>query len=146
MKWKLILIASVLLLSHLLLELSWLMEFFYPELRTIYIKPVVSSSFHPKWYIENGINYLWWVKYNCDDIVWCISFLTMAVIAYQFNFRLFCIVFMFFLYHSADYLLLWWDYNTSHWIYVVGLIMILVSVVLIILPVKNKQAIIKKMN
>ena len=144
MKRKLIYVSLGLLLSHLLLEASEIIERLSPEFRDVYIRPVISSSFNQKWYVDNGINYLWWIKYNCDDIVWCISFLTMARIAFEFNFRLFCIVFMFLCYHIADYILLWWDYKSSHWLYWVGLTMIAASIVIIVYPVKNKTAIIKK--
>lgn len=144
MKRKLIWVAIVLIFSHLLLELSWIIEKLKPELTTVYIKPVVSSNFHPEWYVKGGMNYLWWVKYNCDDIVWCITFATMARIAYSFSFRLFMIVVMFLIYHVADFIMLWWDFKSSHWMYIVLNIIIVISVIMIIWPVKNKSAIIKQ--
>lgn len=146
MKRKIIWVSIVLILSHLLLELSEIMERIWPHLATVYIKPIISSSFTPDWYVNNGFNYLWWVKYNCDDLVWCISFLTMARIAYEFSFRLFCIVGMFFIYHVLDIIMLWWDYKTSHWMYWLLNVIIIISVVIILYPIKNKTAILKQFN
>lgn len=146
MKRKLIWVSIVLIVSHIILELSEIVEKIWPSLANLYIWPVRSSSFAPKWYVENGINYLWWLKYNCDDAVWCISFLTMARIAYEFSFRLFLIVGLFFIYHVIDIILLWWSFKTSHWIYWVLIGIIIISVVIIIYPIKNKTAILKQFN
>lgn len=144
MKKQLIWISIVLLVSHLLLETSEIIERIWPSLKSMYVYPVISSSFQPEWYTKSGINILWWVKYNSDDIVWCISYLTMARIAFEYSFRLFLIIGLFFLYHVADTLMLWWNFKSYHWFYWIVIGIIIVSVIIIIYPVKNKQAVIKQ--
>lgn len=146
MKWKIIWIAIILLLSHLLLEASELLEKVYPHLTNTYIWPVQSPNFKPDWYVNNGINILWWIKYNCDDLVWCISYLTMARIAIEFSFRLALIIGMFLMYHVFDTVMLWWDFKQSHWMFWVMIGIILVGVIIIVWPMKKKSAIIKQMK
>ncbi len=144
MKKQLIWISIILIGSHIILEASEIMERIWPSLKEIYIYPVKSSDFKPKWYVENGINILWWLKYNCDDLVWCISYLTMARIAFKYSFRLFLIIGLFFIYHIADTLLLWWNFKSAHWFYWALLCVIAISIVIIVYPVRNKQGIIKQ--
>lgn len=146
MKRNLIYISVVLIFAHVLLEAGELSERFWPDFANKIIRPIQSNSFHPKWYVDDGIYMSWWIKMNCDDLVWIMTFMMMATVALKYSEKLFFICFLFFGYHVLDYFMLWWDYKTSHWVYWILNGLIAISVIILIVPIKDKTAIIKKFN
>lgn len=144
MKGNLIYISVVLIFAHVLLEAGELSERFWPEFANSIIRPIQSHDFHPKWYVDHGFYMSWWIKMNCDDIVWIMTYMMLASVALKYSERLFVICFLFFCYHVLDYAMLWWNYKTSHWVYWILNGIIIASVILILAPMKNKEAIIKK--
>lgn len=146
MKKNLIYTSFVLIFSHLLLEAAELSEKFWPSFKTEVIRPIISNDFRPEWYVRDGIVISWWIKVNCDDLVWITTYIMLATVALKYSERLFIICTVFLCYHILDYIMLWWNWKSSHWVYWILNVLIIFSVILVISPIKNKQAVIKNMN
>lgn len=146
MKRNLIYVAVSLMFAHLLLEAAEIFERIDYESANTPIWPIVSTKFKPDWYVKDGILLSWWVKHNCDRLLVITTYMVMFRVAMEYSWRLSMIVGMFFGYHVADIIMMWWNWNSWHQFYWVLLGIILISSILIIWPVRNKSAIVKQLN
>lgn len=137
-----ILICVFLIFGHLLLEAGAAYQK-YKGFERIYINPFLSGSY--EWYDSKGIDIYYWVQMNCTEFLWCVSFFVLAMIAYQYSFRLFRVGLIFFSYHVIDWFMLWYDYKTSNLFYVYLNGAILISIIVLFFPEK-KQGAIKSMQ
>lgn len=136
-------ISTVILgVGHLLTEggtFSWVTSGKQP----VYVQPFLSPSY--KWYDPNGIDLHWFIKYVTTDLLFCMTFFVLAKIAYRFSFRLFLIGITWFLYHCFDLFMLWWNFKTSYWLYLITYVAITATIVSLFVPEK-RQAIVKSIK
>lgn len=145
LKGRLVTLSALLFTAHLLLESAELAQRFWPQLGAVYVQPFLKPGY--VWpHDPAGIPLLWWIKYNTDYLLLVIVFSVLAKVAYWYNYRLFLVAAVFLFYHLLDYFMLWWDYNQTHSVYWVSLLLIIFAILVIVKPVKNKPAIIKQMK
>ena len=82
---------------------------------------------------------------NCVEFLWCLTFFVLAKIAYRYNFRLFLIGCIFFLYHVVDWFMMWYDYKTSQLFYWFLNGAIVLSIIALFIPEK-KQGVVKSID
>lgn len=92
---------------------------------------------HPPEWAKDGINNLWWLKYNSDQFLMCSVFVVMAIIAHMVSRRLWIISLIFLSYHIVDWFMLWYDYKQSHVMYWL-LIADIIAAVIVLVRVKDK--------
>jgi hypothetical protein len=142
MKRLTIILCVLLIVGHLLTELGSVL-YLINRPKSWRIDPFLSP-----WYEfpgGQGIDVYWWIKWVTDDLLWCITFFTLAKVSYQFSFRLFLVACIFFLYHVIDSFMLWWNYKTSYWLYWVMIAAVILTIISLFMPEK-KQAIIKSLK
>ncbi len=132
MKGLAIILSVLLILSHALTEVHSLILFLWPETEHISIDWFWSPTYHM------DLNILWYIKMSMDDICWCTTFFVMAKIAYRYSFKLFLIACIFFGYHVIDTVLFWYNYKSSYFVYYFLLGMVIISVLILILPMRKK--------
>lgn len=142
MRVFIILICITLIFGHFLLESGALLQK-YNDFRPVYINPFRSPDY--QWYDPKGISIYHWVQMNCVEFLWCATFFILAKVAYKYSFKLFLVGCVFFIYHVADWFMLWWDYKTSNLFYYFLNGAILIAVIMVFIPEK-KQAIIKSFD
>lgn len=128
-------ICIMLIFGHLLLESGALYQM-YRKYEQVYINPFKSPTF--KWYDEKGISLYHWVQLNCIEFLWCITFFVLAKVAYKYSYKLFLVGCVFFVYHVADYFMLWWDYKTSVIFYYFLNGAILIALICLFIPEKKR--------
>lgn len=109
----------------------------------VYVNPFLSPSY--KWYDPKGIDLHWFIKYVTTDFLFCLAFFVLAKVAYRFSFRLFLVGFIWFVYHCIDLFMLWWDFKTSYWLYIVMYAAVTGTIISLFVPEKQ-QAIIKSLK
>lgn len=138
-----------LIIAHLQLETAYVMEHI-PALKSYvneYIDPFISEQYvFPV--IEGqpaGIQRKWWIKYCCNDLYRIIVFFVMCKVALSYSFMLFRVCLLFFLYQVVDHIMLWWNYRSSGWIYLMTYATIFLGILSMLLP-ENKKAIVKSLK
>lgn len=105
-----IIAAALLIFGHSLSELSEVVERFR-------VSGSVYPFVHPPAWASDGINVLWWIKYNTDQALMVICFIVFTMIAKLCSRRLWIIALIFLSYHIVDWFMLWYDYKQSHVMY-----------------------------
>lgn len=140
---KIIFLAGIILsLAHLQLEVStWYYNFF----GTKQIYPLFDFNNSPDWYKKEGISIEWWLKMVTDDIFAIATYSVMAFAFKSFSRRLYLISLLFVAYHVFSHIMLWINFGTSEWTYLVVLIDCIVSVFILIFVKDKKQAVVKSL-
>lgn len=129
---KLIIQVSVLLIvGHLLTELSSVLSIWMPEIMSRKVNLFIKDGY--------PMEYWWYFKFAADDFLWVITFFVLCKIAYVYSFRLFLICGVFLLYHVADAFMFWYNFKQSHWGYWGLLISIILCILFLILPIKKES-------
>lgn len=128
-------ICIMLIVGHLLLESGAAYQI-YKDYETIYVMPFLSPSYH--WPYENGISLYHWIQMNCTELLWCITFFVLAKVAHKYSYKLFLVGCIFFVYHVADYFMMWWDFKTSVLFYYFLNGAILVAIACLFIPEKKR--------
>jgi len=136
-------IGVLLIFGHLLLESGALFQKI-KDYKQIQVRPIL----HPPsegWYDKYGLSLYHWIQLNCIEFLWCLTFFVLAKIAHRYNFRLFLIGCIFFVYHVIDYFMMWWDYKTSTLFYYFLNGAIVLSIIALFIPEK-KTGIVKSFD
>lgn len=118
-----------LIIGHVLTEAHSLVSLLFPE----------SANMEVNWFwqkIDFKINILWWIKLITDDLLWCIVFFVMALIAKQYSLRLYFIVSVYFFYHVIDLFLFMYNYKQTTLVYWGLLGATIISTIALIWPIK----------
>lgn len=118
-----------LIIGHVLTEAHSLVSLLFPE----------SANMEVNWFwqkIDFKINILWWIKLITDDLLWCIVFFVMALIAKQYSLRLYFIVSVYFFYHVIDLFLFMYNYKQTTLVYWGLLAATIISTIALIWPIK----------
>lgn len=127
MKVKVIIVSLLLIIGVVMGELSELLE-----RAGMSSKNIQPFTFPPVWAEKEGINSLWWMKYNTDQLLLCIVFIVMAVVAHMVSKRLFIIALIFLSYFIVDWYMLWYDFKQNHVAYwIMGVDIVAAIVVLV---------------
>lgn len=102
---------ALLIIGHLLTEVSSLLYDIWPEWSDTEVYGFVSPWYHMK------MERKWYIKMAADDLLWVIVFYCFGKIAKQYSEYLFLAVFILFCYHVVDLLFFWWNFKTSHYVY-----------------------------
>lgn len=127
MKIKIVIVSLLLVVGVVLGELSELLERAGMQSKNIY-----PFKFPPAWAEKDGINNLWWMKYNTDQALLCIVFIVLAMIAHMVSKRLFIIALIFLSYFIVDWYMLWYDFKQNHVTYWIMGVDIIAAVVVLI--------------
>lgn len=142
MKRLIILVGILLLLAHIQLEFS---TWYYRLFGTKQIFPLIDFNAAPEWYRQKGISIEWWIKLVTDDTFSIITYLVMAIALKPFSQKLYLMSLLFVGYHVFSHFMLWLNYRTSPWMYIVILSDCLISVLILIFVKDKKQAIVKSL-
>lgn len=132
-------IAILLFFGHALTELHSLLLVKYPLLATKEVDPFLKKDF------SQPILFLWYVKFMSEDLLWCITYFCMALIAYKYSHKVFIIVSIYFFYHAIDQVLFAYNYKRDYGIYWLLLLVSLSVLIVLFWPMK-KQALYKSME
>lgn len=132
----------LLILAHLLNELSPLAQRVDSSLKDVYVDPFINYHWP---HDERGINILWWIKYCTDDFSWIIVMFVLCRVAAKYSFRMFTIAGLWFLYHIIDAFMLWYNYRTGHYVYWILVPVIAGCIVALFIP-ERKTGQVKSMK
>lgn len=136
MKWPIRIIAATLIFAFLQSNAAAWIEVAYPDLAGVYVMPFIRDSY--VWPGDpRGVNILWWIKYNSNDIQLLIVTVCLTKIAYYTSKRLFSIGLIFCVYCLLDYFMLWYDYKQTSRMYHFMTIASIITVLLLFLPEKK---------
>lgn len=90
--------------------------------------PSILTELFPAWSIQKRDMFLcpwfhyslkinWWMKYLSGDLFDIITYYCFAKVAKHYSVTLFLIIFVLLIYHIIDMFFFFWDFKTSHWIY-----------------------------
>lgn len=134
MRRRIIWAVSLLIFGHLMAEISEIIEIISPSSNR-QLRPLISCTLD--WYNENGINLLWWIKYNTEELLWCCVFVAGVIVAAGFSKRLMWICVVFLSYHIIDWFMLWYNYKQSNFMYWLLILDTIVSIT-ILFKIKDK--------
>lgn len=136
-------IALWLFVIHLQLEAGTWINLWLGEGGELYIRPFLDKNFN--FYGQNKIALSWWVKAVSDDWFFIFTYALMAKIAFRYSEKLYLICIVFLLYHVFDHFMLWYNYKTTWWLYIVELIADAVAIFILLRVKDKKQAIVKSL-
>lgn len=132
MKKFTIIIGVLLILFHALTELHSILFAANPTLANKEVDPFLKKDF------SQPILFLWYIKFLADDILWCISYFCMALIAHKYSQKVFLIVCVYFVYHIIDQFLFMYNYKRTYAVYWVMLAASIISIMILLWPMKKK--------
>ncbi len=135
-------VGFLLVIGHIQLEFS---SWYYKIFGSKNIYPVIKSSEMFDWYHQKGISIEWWIKMVSDDFLSIITFAAMAIVLKRFSHRLYLISIVFLSYHVFDHFMLWYNYKTSWWLYIVELLADIIAVIILVKVKDKKQAVVKSL-
>lgn len=105
-----------------------------------YINPFISKSY--KFASYNGsppgkIMRVWWIKYVCNDLYRVMIWFSFFAVCMKFSFLLARVGFIFFVYTLVDHFLLWYNYRTSSWHYLLLDAFMVIAFISLFLPEKR---------
>lgn len=130
-------IALALIVAHLLTESYMIVWKIWEESATIKATLFIDNSSVP-----DGLSILWYIKYLSDDLLWVITYICFARIAYQYSLKMFLIISIFTIYHIIDMAMFCINFKSSRWLYLVLMGLDIIALIIIFLPIKNKAKVI----
>ena len=101
----------LLLVAHFLCEVPSILTELFPSWSIRKIDLFLCPWFHFK------IKINWWLKYLSGDLFEIITYYCFAKVAKSYSITLFLIIFVLLVYHIIDTFFFFWDFKTSHWVY-----------------------------
>lgn len=140
--------AIWLIIAHLQLAISPTIYKIDRKYASEFINPFLSKSYHFPSYNDSPpgkIMRVWWIKYVCNDLYRVMIFFVLTAIALRVSWLLARVAGIFFLYTVVDHVLLWVNYRSSSWQYLVINIAMVLAAISLFLPEK-KRAIVRSMD
>lgn len=116
MRSRVIIFGLLLVIGHVLTESAEIIEYL-TNIAGRKIQPFIAYTWP---HDPTGIDLLWWIKYNTEEFLWCVTFFVLAMVGRLVSYRFFLMGMVFFLYHIIDWFMLWYDYKQSHFMYWTG--------------------------
>lgn len=131
MRLLVIIVGLLLIVGHILTEAYMIV--WKADERT------VTEIIHPfKGNPEQEITVLWYMKMFFDELLWCITYGTFAIVAKRYSKVLFAIVVVFFFYHVSDFCLFVYNYKNVRGLYIAMLIIDVMAILYLIFS-KEKE-------
>lgn len=131
------LLAIILILAYVGSEAAEIMQRLWPWLSGVKVQPFIAYDWP---HDQEGINLLWWVKYNTDALLSLVIVFVLARVAKEYSFRVFKVAAILCVYHVFDWFMLWYDYRQSHWYYYAVAAFYSVAVIRLLWPMRKDKA------
>lgn len=141
MNRKIIIACFLLAFSHLQLESATLFYRFWPSIANREYYPFWDSDYH----FPGKMTIVWWIKYCSIDLKNLIVMGTAAWMFWGFSRRVGSAFMCYTLYYLTDHLMLWYNYRTSQWVYLIENGCIILSIILLFTVKERKGAKVKSL-
>lgn len=101
-----------------------------------------ANLFLDKSAIPEGIVVSWYIKFMTTDILWVVTYMAFARVAYHYSRKLFLVVGTFTLYHLLDFIMFMVNYKQSGWLYLTLLGLNILAVVILFIPLKERAKVV----
>lgn len=140
--------AVWLIIAHLQLSIAPTLVRIDRKYAESYIDPFLSPSYTFPSYNDapkGKIIRSWWIKYVTNDLYRMIVFFVLTMVCLRYSFLLGRVAAIFFLYTIIDHALLWWNYRSSGWHYLVINITMVIAAISLFLP-ERKGAVVRSLD
>lgn len=130
-------ILTALVIGHVLTAGYAVVYLIDPELAV-----TKANYFLRKSAVPAGIELIWYYKLMSIYLLFCITYSCFAYLASKVSRKMFWVISVFGIYHLLDFVMFLVDFSQSWWMYIVFGLLIGFSLIIMMLPVKEKAKVI----